>query len=98
MSRDYIPHPRVVGVTALYKTGMGFLHCAHLAHCPLLHSTLFCHTCVSFAANIEELLLSVHQFVEAAPLGEFSVRLNILHAFGEDMRLKGIYKHSLSST
>ena len=40
-------------------------------------------------ANIEQLLVSVHQLVESAPLGEFSERLNILDAFSEDMYIKG---------
>jgi midasin len=39
--------------------------------------------------NIEQLLVSVHQLVEGAPLGEFSERLNILDAFSKDMCIKG---------
>ena len=33
----------------------------------------------------------MHQFVESSPVGEYTVRLNILHAFSVDMWLQGVY-------
>jgi midasin (ATPase involved in ribosome maturation) len=39
--------------------------------------------------NNKELLESVHEFVEVASLGEFTIRLKLLRAFATDMFLQG---------
>jgi midasin len=39
--------------------------------------------------NIKELLESVHEFVEVASLGEFTIRLKLLRSFATDMFLQG---------
>ena len=51
------------------------------------------HIALFLVVNIEQLLVSVHQLVEGAPLGEFSERLNILDAFSKDMCIKGKHFH-----
>ena len=56
----------------------------------MFHILLTVHV-LSCTAGLEGLLESVHQFMETAPLGEFSARLAMLHAFSADMLLKGMY-------
>ena len=63
----------------------------HSIHFYVHYSELRLLQHVFLVVNVQEFLTSVHKFVEVAPLGEYSVRLNVLRAFSTDIYLQGTY-------